>query len=96
MNGRAGTDMSRRIASRWLEMDPQDYDTLGDDVTEAWILDSQHEAYVWKEDDSNTYFWSAGFSEGYEFSLKGAENAAMRAIREDADFEFDPAGGRII
>lgn len=87
--------MARRIASRWLEMDPQDYDTLGDDVTEAWILDSQHEAYVWKEGGSR-YFWSAGFSEGYEFSLKGAENAAIRAIREDADFEFDPAGGRII
>lgn len=88
--------MARRIASRWLEMDPQDYDTLGDDVIEAWILDSQHEAYVWREDGSKRYFWSAGFSEGGALSLKGAENAAMRAIREDADFEYDPFDGAFI
>lgn len=89
--------MGRRTASRWLEMDPQDYDMIGDNVAEAYIYNSNFEdGLIWQEVGSTLWNWEAGFDSGVESAFDIARRKAERALREDADFEYDPSGDAFI
>ena len=89
--------MTRKTAAKWLEMDPIHYDMIGDNVAEAYIYDSDFEdGLIWQEVGSTLWHWEAGFDGGIENTFDAARRKAERALREDADFEYDPSGDSFI